>query len=243
MSQGSNTGVTVGAQSGALPPVSEILQGPADGVPDPPDTSSPVAGIVSKWGTGSGPKPFTDPMELHFGLYNFDDLKSRGLHDAISSLRVDDGWTVTLFKDVENGRPQGRSVTIEGPDRIPELRDDSRTSGMENETSAIVVTPTVSNSGENGTGNGENGNVPTDPTTGPPTGSTPPIDHAPDLPGPGTPEFPPAPLPEFPSEEPNPPIDSTSQDQRSQAESGLGLSATEATLVAAALVGAAVWVD
>jgi hypothetical protein len=111
-----------------------------ESLPRSPQKDSPIAGSVYQGGTGDGTPFNKTSLQLHYGLYNYDDLSKKGLHDEISGVKVRDGWKVTLFTGVEGGQPAGRKEEITGPRRIPELRD--AFPGMENAISAITVEPT-----------------------------------------------------------------------------------------------------
>jgi hypothetical protein len=111
-----------------------------ESLPRSPQKDSPIAGSVYQGGTGDGTPYNKTSLQLHYGLYNYDDLSKQGLHDEISGVKVRDGWKVTLFTGVEGGQPAGRKEEITGPRRIPELRD--AFPGMENAISAITVEPT-----------------------------------------------------------------------------------------------------
>jgi hypothetical protein len=118
----------------------EKKQDISESLPRDPQMDSPIAGTVYQGGTGDGTPFNKTSLQLHYGLYNYDDLSKRGLHDEISGVKVRDGWKVTLFTGVEGGQPAGRKEEITGPRRIPELRD--AFPGMENAISAITVEPT-----------------------------------------------------------------------------------------------------
>jgi hypothetical protein len=123
-----------------------------ESLPRSPQKDSPIAGSVYQGGTGDGTPFNKTSLQLHYGLYNYDDLNRAGLHDEISGVKVRDGWKVTLFTGVEGGQPAGRKEEITGPRRIPELRD--AFPGMENAISAITVEPTdPSILGDDDTGN------------------------------------------------------------------------------------------
>lgn len=156
ISQGSGlVGTTVGAAEnvvragkGAVDSIGQTIGiGPGverqkslpEGVPRSPQIGGPTAGSVYASGTGNGvPFEKSKPwMELHPGLYNYDDLSAEGLQDQISGVKVEDGFEVWLYKGVEGGQPAGDHIKIEGPQQIPELRDFRP--GFENAISAIAV--------------------------------------------------------------------------------------------------------
>lgn len=161
-------------------------------------------------------------LEMAEGLYNYGNLN--GLHDSISSLKVMPGFAAALYKDVSGGVPQGRMEVIEGPDQIPELRQDRRTRGLENEISAIEVWRV------------EAGNRldPTGRTPTPPPPATPPIaDPGPSEPFPTDPRYP---FPELPPPSDQPGNQQGDQ-QGDQKEAGLGTNQT--LLIAGGIVAAA----
>jgi hypothetical protein len=101
-------------------------------------------------------------------VFNYDDLSGQGLHDEISSIRIQPGVKVSLYYNVEGGEPRPPMWEVVAEGGIKEIANFKNTRIPNDEISAITVervAPTDGGGGNGGDGGGGNGGGSSGPTT------------------------------------------------------------------------------
>lgn len=121
----------------------------------------PVLAQVWKHANFQGSTLKMSAPETGKATFNYDDLSAEGLHDEISSIRVQPGVKVSLFRDVEGGNPRGSKWDVIAENGIKEIANFKNSRIPNDEISAITVerlSPTAGGgNGDGSNGNGSNG--------------------------------------------------------------------------------------
>jgi len=120
----------------------------------------PVLAQVWKHASFQGSTLKMSAPETGESVFNYDDLSEKGLHDEISSIRVQPGVKVSLFKHVEGGQPQPAKWDVIAEGGIKEIANFKNSRIPNDEISAITVerlSPTAGGGNGEGGGNGGGG--------------------------------------------------------------------------------------
>jgi len=116
----------------------------------------PVLAQVWKHANFQGNTLKMSAPETGKATFNYDDLSGKGLHDEISSIRVQPGVKVSLFKHVEGGEPQPAKWDVIAEGGIKEIANFKNSRIPNDEISAITV-ERLSPTAGGGNGDGSNG--------------------------------------------------------------------------------------
>jgi len=117
----------------------------------------PVLAQVWKHANFQGNTLKMSAPETGKATFNYDDLSNEGLHDQISSIRVQPGTKVSLFKHVEGGEPQPAKWDVIAEGGIKEIANFKNSRIPNDEISAITVERLAPTDGGGGNGSGGNG--------------------------------------------------------------------------------------
>lgn len=115
------------------------------GSDDPPDTRqvNSVRGLPTSYNSRTPVAGAWDDASfsgrsigLPVGIHKFSVLDRNGMHDNISSVKVKEGYKLTLYKDQDGGVPKNAMETFTGPVHVTYVGDNAN-----DETSAIKVEP------------------------------------------------------------------------------------------------------